>query len=489
MARSLASSARQSPSADAATTTSQQTLWVDRFRFRCRPTPTLRPLSSAYVALAKVVLRSGSKRKRAQVAAAADGADAAAAQAWAQRRLLLPSLAPGRTVPADLSVEAVEEEIAAFKRDTGLNARAEVPLYCVTIRELGRRGCGHLADAIARHHLNIATATTTTGAELRQQRIYSALLEGHCLRRRADDAAALYLELVERRNVLPSHRALHMLIDLLARRSRAHSDGPTTLVMTSAAARMVVLTSATLVKVAELFEEMKARGHVTTAAYNALLPVVGRKGGRRLPSLKNLLDEMVAHDVPRNELTWKALLESASGPEEFEQMKKLMGTHGWKPESSANTLLRLLPKYASTAELMVFLAANAHRVHAGTFNSLIRSYSHAGNFEGAFAMALNMRKAHFLPSKRAFLSFLKCGGYVLQASDIELMWSDLTRKLARSGRKINRDYYHAKMISYLRRKDPEAVRRTLEEMEDNGLTPNSYTYYLLILVDDVDGFF
>jgi hypothetical protein len=27
---------------------------------------------------------------------------------------------------------------------------------------------------------------------------------------------------------------------------------------------------------------------------------------------------------------------------------------------------------------MVFLAANAHRVHAGTFNSLIRSYSHAG---------------------------------------------------------------------------------------------------------------
>jgi hypothetical protein len=34
-----------------------------------------------------------------------------------------------------------------------------------------------------------------------------------------------------------------------------------------------------------------------------------------------------------------------------------------------------------------------------------------------------------------------------------------------------------------------AVRRTLEEMEDNGVTPNSYTYYLLILVDDVDGFF
>jgi hypothetical protein len=29
-------------------------------------------------------------------------------------------------------------------------------------------------------------------------------------------------------------------------------------------------------------------------------------------------------------------------------------------------------------QLMVFLAANAHRVHAGTFNSLIRSYSHAG---------------------------------------------------------------------------------------------------------------
>jgi hypothetical protein len=44
-----------------------------------------------------------------------------------------------------------------------------------------------------------------------------------------------------------------------------------------------------------------------------------------------------------------------------------------------------------------------------------------------------------------------------QASDIELMWSDLTRKLARSGRKINRDYYHAKMISYLRRKDPEYI--------------------------------
>ena len=45
-----------------------------------------------------------------------------------------------------------------------------------------------------------------------------------------------------------------------------------------------------------------------------------------------------------------------------------------------------------------------------------------------------------------------------QASDIELMWSDLTSKLARSGRKINRDYYHAKMIAYLRRKDPEYIR-------------------------------
>lgn len=348
---------------NAATTASQQrqqkTLWVDRFRFRCRPTPTSRPRSSAYVALAKVVLRNSSKRKRAQVAAVADGADAAAAQAWAQRRLVLPSLAPGRTVPAgrthtppppwfddnssravravrvcrvravpvraDLSVEAVEEEIAAFKRDTGLNARAEVPLYCVTIRELVRRGCGHLADAIARRHLNTtaatAAATTDAGAELRQQRIYSALLEGHCLRRRADDAAALYLELVERRNVLPSHRALHMLLDLLARpqpRPQRRTDGDADdddvsgskngggagADVSSAGARREV-------KVAELFEEMKARGHVTTAAYNALLPVVGRKGGRRLPSLKNLLDEMVAHDVPRNELTWKALLESA----------------------------------------------------------------------------------------------------------------------------------------------------------------------------------
>jgi hypothetical protein len=48
-----------------------------------------------------------------------------------------------------------------------------------------------------------------------------------------------------------------------------------------------------------------------------------------------------------------------------------------------------------------------------------------------------------------------------QASDIELMWSDLTRKLARSGRKINRDYYHAKMISYLRRKDPEYIALSL----------------------------
>jgi hypothetical protein len=34
-----------------------------------------------------------------------------------------------------------------------------------------------------------------------------------------------------------------------------------------------------------------------------------------------------------------------------------------------------------------------------------------------------------------------------------------------------------------------AVRRTLEEMEENGVAPNNYTYYLLILVDDVDGFF
>jgi pentatricopeptide repeat protein len=374
-ARSLASSARQPPpSVNAATTTAsqqrqQKTLWVDRFRFRCRPTPTSRPRSSAYVALAKVVLRSSSKRKRAQVAAAdLDGADAAAAQAWAQRRLVLPSLAPGRTVPAgrthtplrlprfddnssravrvcrtcgavcavrvvcvraDLSVEAVEEEIAAFKRDTGLNARAEVPLYCVTIRELGRRGCGHLADAIARRHLN-TTATTAAAAaaaaadaaaELRQQRIYSALLEGHCLRRRADDAAALYLELVERRNVLPSHRALHMLLDLLARpqprpqrRTDGYADEDDVSGSKSGGGAGDDVSSAGAgreVKVAELFEEMKARGHVTTAAYNALLPVVGRKGGRRLPSLKNLLDEMVAHDVPRNELTWKALLESA----------------------------------------------------------------------------------------------------------------------------------------------------------------------------------
>jgi hypothetical protein len=63
-------------------------------------------------------------------------------------------------------------------------------------------------------------------------------------------------------------------------------------------------------KVTELFEEMKARGSVTTAAYNAMLSVVGRKE-RKLPSLKNLLDEMHAHQVPRNEVTWKTLLESA----------------------------------------------------------------------------------------------------------------------------------------------------------------------------------
>jgi hypothetical protein len=80
--------------------------------------------------------------------------------------------------------------------------------------------------------------------------------------------------------------------------------------------------------VAELFEEMKARGHVTTAAYNALLPVVGRKGGRRLPSLKNLLDEMVAHDVPRNELTWKALLESARCRTRHDTQHDTHRTHG-----------------------------------------------------------------------------------------------------------------------------------------------------------------
>lgn len=50
------------------------------------------------------------------------------------------------------------------------------------------------------------------------------------------------------------------------------------------------------------------------------------------------------------------------------------------------------------------------------------------------------------------------------------MWSDLTSKLARSGRKINRDYYHAKMIAYLRRKDPEYI----------VIPPFIYIYLLLI---------
>jgi hypothetical protein len=47
-----------------------------------------------------------------------------------------------------------------------------------------------------------------------------------------------------------------------------------------------------------------------------------------------------------------------------------------------------------------------------------------------------------------------------QEPDVELMWSDLTRKLAQSGRKINRDYYHAKMIAHLRRKDAEYAALT-----------------------------
>jgi hypothetical protein len=41
-----------------------------------------------------------------------------------------------------------------------------------------------------------------------------------------------------------------------------------------------------------------------------------------------------------------------SGPEEFKQIKELMGEHGWKPEQSTNAVLRVLPKYASSAEVL-----------------------------------------------------------------------------------------------------------------------------------------
>jgi pentatricopeptide repeat protein len=224
-----------------------------------------------------------------------------------------------------VSLESIEEEIAVFKRANGLHARAELPLYCVTIRELGRRGCGQLADAMAR---KVTTTTTPSagGDDVRQQRIYSALLEGYCMRRQGDEAVALYVEMVEKRNLLPSRRAIHMLMELLTRaprqspvraadeeevESEAKGDASVNSVASDdKCATTTAMTAGRKLKVTELFEEMKARGSATTAAYNAMLSVVGRKE-RKLPSLKNLLDEMHAHQVPRNEFTWKTLLESA----------------------------------------------------------------------------------------------------------------------------------------------------------------------------------
>ncbi|ELR19800.1 uncharacterized protein ACA1_124010 [Acanthamoeba castellanii str. Neff] len=399
-------------------------LWVDRFRFRCRPTPTSRPLSSAYVALAKVVLRSGSKRKRAQVAAtaAADGADASAAQAWTQRRLLLPSLAPGRTVPADLN--NLPESI---KKKLYIVHCSGIPEYVETETSEGNK----LRVKVT--HLKRPQTEETVALAV------SKYAEGYS---RASLLFRMFCDVWYFRNLSPAR--VSRLFSACTEETRQPGD----VVVKSGEQRRLVRSLGR----GQFFGE-SALGCDHQAKRTAT--VVARTG----VTLLSLPSAMFRESQKQAEL---AYVHATPVEVDLERVRKYR-------QFVCSSLCRSYLFSSLYGEQLEAIAASID--------------------DGAFAMALNMRKAHFLPSKRAFLSFLKCGGYVLQASDIELMWSDLTRKLARSGRKINRDYYHAKMISYLRRKAPEAVRRTLEEMEDNGVTPNSYTYYLLILVDDVDGFF
>jgi len=55
---------------------------------------------------------------------------------------------------------------------------------------------------------------------------------------------------------------------------------------------------------------------------------------------------------------------------------------------------------------------------------------------------------------------------------------------------IGRDYYHAKMIGYLRQKNMTALRRViLAEMKECGIKPNNWTYKIMMLSEDHDSLF
>lgn len=223
------------------------------------------------------------------------------------------------------TVDSVVQNIAEFKRANQLHDLAEVPLYCVTIRELGKRGHTKLAQTLARKVIDekAALGQSDSGPGVEDNgksvdvRIYSALLEGFCMRRATNDAISLYTEAIEKHNILPSTRALHMMMEMLIsdRLNRKRSSQSIETEVTSSDAKSTSKRATEdqpplSLTVADIYEEMKSRGKVTIAAYNMLLPIIGDKE-RKISSLKNILSEITASKVACNQLTWKALLTSA----------------------------------------------------------------------------------------------------------------------------------------------------------------------------------
>jgi len=386
-------------------------------------------LSAAQAALHKAMLRSGSTRRRLLAALRQNP------EALSRKRLLLPSLvttasaeaagAEGKEEEQGEQVLVVEREVERFKGAHGnLHPLAEVPLYCVTVRQLARRGHHSLADSLARKW-SVAAAPDGTNADDqgRVRRIFSALLEGHCMHRQVGKAVGIYRELVEIHDSLPLRRSLHMLMDLLASRQLKAASLQEGGDRDRLRGQVPSHRASDGLSVPQVFKELRTRqGFPTTAACNILLRVVESDG----QSWKNILDEMKTNGVPCNGLTWSTILPFSRSKDELWEMERAMATQGGTPQDLADTMLQIMPKYAPFSEVLDYLKRRLYCVHAPTFNFLINFYSRRGDFSAAYGFSREMHQAQFPPSKKAFLSFLKCGGSFLKVTTLPHLSVDIT---------------------------------------------------------------
>jgi len=217
--------------------------------------------------------------------------------------LLIPSLS------ADLSLSMVEKTMEDFIGTNSVHEKAKLQLCCATIRELGRKGYGSLANALARKVAG--NNEKTQAADRRTKKVFSALLEGYCGHRELDNAIDLYLEMVGTYDCLPANRSLHMLAELLLqddKKKETMAKDENNQVHHVSTGNLSKPTQTLTVH--DIFQEMKSRAPVTTAIYNMLLSVIAQKQ-HKIAAIKNLLQEIKGEKAQCNHLTWKALLETA----------------------------------------------------------------------------------------------------------------------------------------------------------------------------------